>query len=245
MDEHEAPIMGDWDPIAEWWSSEIEGDPIYASDVHPLYSSLVAGCSGRFADLGCGEGQAMPMTGPGTIGIDLSQSLLATAATKGPCVRAWLPDLACFRDGVFDHAGSIYLVDLIHDEEKFFAETARTVRTGGTLTIVINHPVYTAPGSAPIADTDGEVLWRWGHYRSRGASAEPAGDRSVVFHHRPLDVLLNSAASHGWSLDRLVEQPLSEAAIASVPGYEGQGAIPRLLGARWINAGGLGAPDAS
>jgi hypothetical protein len=163
--------------------------------------------------------------------------LLVEAVAKGPCVRARLPDLACFKADVFDHACAIYLLELIEDEHGFFAETARTVRLDGTLSIVINHPVYTAPESAPISDLDGEVLWRWGHYRSRGASAEPAGDHSVVFFHRPLDILLTAAAEYGWMLDKLVEQPLSQAAIEAVPGYVGQDAIPRLLGARWINTG--------
>jgi SAM-dependent methyltransferase len=237
MDEHEAPIAGDWDPIAEWWTEEITGDPIYASDVHPLYRMLTRGLVGRIADLGCGDGQAMAMTGSGTIGIDLSQALLEKAISTGPCVRSRLPDLSCFRDDAFDHACSVYLLDLIDDEERFFAETARTVRAGGSLSVVMNHPVYTAPDSAPIADLDGEVLWRWGHYRSRGASAEPAGEHSVVFFHRPVDVLLNAAAAEGWMLERLVEQPLSPAAIAAVPGYDGQDSIPRLLGARWANIG--------
>jgi SAM-dependent methyltransferase len=238
MDEHEEPITGNWDPIAQWWRDEVADDPIYRSDVHPLYRHLTRGLGGVVADLGCGDGQGMPMTGPGTIGIDLSQELLDRARDVGPCVRARLPDLACFRDAVFDHAASIYLVDLIDDEGMFFAETARVVAPGGCLAVVMNHPVYTAPGSAPILDLDGEVLWRWGHYRSRGASAEPAGDRSVVFHHRPLDVLLNAAADAGWALEQIVEQPLTAEAIAAVPGYVGQHAIPRLLGIRWRKPAG-------
>lgn len=237
MDEREASIIGDWDPIAAWWMAEIAGDPIYESDVHPLYRSLTAGLAGRVIDLGCGDGQAMTLTGPGTVGADLSQSLLAHAVTIGPCVRVRLPDLGCFRASAFDHAASIYLLDLIDDEAAFFSEAARVVRNGGTLSIVMNHPVYTAPGSAPISDSDGEVLWRWGQYRAKGASAEPAGKQSVVFFHRPMDILLNSAAVAGWMLDTLIEQPLSPEAVRAVPGYQGQDSIPRLLGVRWINVG--------
>jgi len=185
------------------------------------------------------------MTGEGTIGIDLSHDLLRTATTHGPCVRADLPDLRSFRDGAFDHAVSVYLVDLIPDEAAFFRQVGRVVDVGGSLVVVMNHPVYTAPGSAPIADSDGEVMWRWGHYRSHGASAEPAGEHSVVFYHRPLDVLVNAAADAGWILDRMIEQPLSREAIDAVPGYEGQDSVPRLLGIRWRNGAANPAPDLS
>ncbi len=238
MDQYEEPIIGNWDPIAQWWRDEVADDPIYRSDVHPLYRRLTHGLDGVVADLGCGDGQGMTMTGPGTIGVDLSHELLVRARDVGPCVRTRLPDLACFRDDVFDHAASVYLVDLIEDERSFFAETARVVAPGGCLVVVMNHPAYTAPGSAPILDVDGEVLWRWGHYRSRGASAEPAGDHSVVFYHRPLDALLNAASGADWALEQIVEQPLSPEAIAAVPGYEGQDAIPRLLGIRWRRPAG-------
>ena len=56
MEEHEAPIAGDWDPIAQWWSDEIADDPIYASDVHPLYRVLTEGVGGLVADLAADSG---------------------------------------------------------------------------------------------------------------------------------------------------------------------------------------------
>ena len=75
-------------------------------------------------------------------------------------------------------------------------------------------------------DEDGEVLWRWGSYFTTGASDEPAGDHTVRFHHRPLGMLLTSAAAHGWSLEAFRERPLSEGVVAVEPGYVGQEQIP-------------------
>ena len=230
---NEVPTADDWDDIAQWWLKSISDDPIYASDVHPLYRELVDGVDGLFLDLGCGNGQGMALvTGP-VVGVDLSQVLLEEATTVAPVIRGRLPSLAFLRDDSFDHAGAVYLLDLIADDDSFFSEVARVVRPGGTLSIVINHPIYTAPGSAPIADIDGEVLWRWGNYHTRGSSAEVAGDRTVDFHHRPTEALLTSAARSGWSLDVLRERPLSPDAIAGEPGYLGQDQIPRLMGVRW------------
>ncbi len=224
-----------WDDIAPWWIAEVDGDPAYGTDVHPLYRSLLPAESGMVLDLGCGEGQAMPFTQGWTVGVDLSHRLLTEALEHGPCVRAHLPDLSSFRDDVFDTAVSIYLLDLISDETRFFSEIARVVKPGGALAIVINHPVCTAPGSAPIGDTDGEVLWRWGSYHHRGSSFEIGGGRNLEFFHRPIDVLLNEATDAGWALERIDERPLSAATIERLPEYVGQEAVPRLLGVRWRN----------
>lgn len=229
-------ISGDenWDGIAPWWIAEVKGDPAYGTDVHPLFRSLLPARAGRVVDLGCGEGQAMPLIDGWTVGVDLSQVLLTEAIAHGPCVRNRLPGLSCFIEGAFDTAVSIYLLDLIPDEAEFFSQIARVVRIGGALVIVINHPVCTAPGSAPIGDRDGEVLWRWGSYHDRGSSFEPGGGRSLEFFHRPLDLLLNSATGAGWVLERIEERPLSPATIERLPEYVGQEAVPRLLGVRWL-----------
>lgn len=225
-----------WDDIASWWMAEVDGDPAYVTDVHPLYVSLLPESPGVLLDVGCGEGQAMPFNSGWTVGVDLSQHLLREAMAHGPCVRTRLPDLTCFAEDAFDTAGSIYLLDLIADEARFFSELARVVRPGGSLALVINHPVCTAPGSAPIGDVDGEILWRWGDYHRRGSSFEVGGGRNLEFFHRSIGVLLNEAASAGWVLEHVEERPLSPATIERLPEYVGQESVPRLLGARWRNA---------
>jgi len=227
-------IMTDnWDDIASWWITEVSADPTYRFDVNPVLADLLPQPVGTFLDLGCGEGQTMPLVPSRVIGIDLSFALAEVAAKSGDVVVAMLPDLGAFKEASVDGAYSIYLVDLIEDHEAFFDATARVVRSGGTLVIIINHPVFTAPGGIPLMDVDGEVLWRWGTYFERGSSVEPAGHRDIRYFHRPLDDLLNAAAASGWRLDRVAERGLSQDAIAVLPGYEGQERIPRLLGVRW------------
>ncbi len=220
-----------WDDLAEWWSAEVVKDQAYATDVHPILGDLLPEEPGAAMDLGCGEGQGMRITG--AFGCDLSIDLLRRATASGPVVQTRLPDLGWLRDASLDTAYAVYLLDLIEDDDGFFRESARVVRPGGALVVVMNHPVYTAPGSAPISDTDGEILWRWGSYFKRGSSSEPAGAGEVEFFHRPISDLLTTAAASGWLLTRIIERGLSREVIESIPSYVGQEDIPRLLGVRW------------
>ena len=224
---------GTWDELAQWWSDEIRDDPAYASDVHPILLHLLEGTAGATIDLGCGEGQGMRLVGGDMVGTDLSGALLEQARDAAPVVQAALPQLAWAKDASFDRALSVYLVDLIDDHVTFFTETARVVKDGGHLVVVINHPVFTAPGSAPFIDEDGDVLWRWGSYFTPGSSSEPAGDGIVEFFHRPMGDLLTCAARSGWVLEEMVERGLSAETITRIPAYVGQEHIPRIAGFRW------------
>ena len=232
-----------WDPISAWWIEDVASDPLHEEDVRSLLEVLVGHPEGVVADLGCGEGQWLRWLGSDRVGdvadfrmlgCDLSASLLKRAATAAPVVRCRLPDLGWLRADSIDAAVSVYVADLFADLDRFFAETARVTVGGGSLTIIVNHPAFTAPGSTPLMDQDGEVVFRWGDYFGEGSSTEPAGDRELRFYHRSIGRLLSAAAEAGWSLQRLEERGLSAATIARYPGYSGQQHIPRILGATWV-----------
>ena len=223
-----------WAAIAEWWEQIGVADPSYRHDVVPMVRDLVPGDHRIALDLGCGTGHLAPAIGGTVVGVDASHQLAATALRTMPVAVGRAPDLAFLADASVDLVVSVYLVDLLDDDRRFFDEVRRIVRPGGGLVIVINHPVYTAPGSVPIADVDGEILWRWGDYFEPGTSDEPAGPGSVRYHHRSLAALLGNAADAGWRLEAIRERPLGRDAIAEMPGYEGQDTIPRYLGVRWV-----------
>ncbi len=228
--------IDDWDPIAPWWRREVADDPVYTDQILPMLESLLPAPEGVVVDLGCGEGQGMRRVverGGHPVGCDLSRALLGVARTAGPVVRCRLPDLGWLRDGVVDVAYSVYVLDLLGDAAGFFADTARVVRPGGALVVIINHPAYTPHAAGPIIDVDGEVLWRWGAYLQSGTSLQPAGGDTVIFHHRSMSSLLTTAAAAGWSLVEMREEGLGAAAIAREPGYRGQEGIPRVLGLCW------------
>jgi SAM-dependent methyltransferase len=226
-------VGSSWDELSGWWAEEVDQDPAYPLDVHPILLELMQDSVGLAMDLGCGEGQGMRFIGNHVFGCDISLDLLRRANAGGTVVQTELPDLRWLRDCSLDTAVSVYVVDLIRDHVEFFAETARVVKQGGELVIVINHPAFTAPGSCPMLDTDDEILWRWGAYFAEGSSTEPAGDGVVEFFHRPMDELLTSAATAGWALEGMIERGLSDETVARIPSYAGQQYIPRLLGVRW------------
>lgn len=222
-----------WERLAAWWLDEVN-DPAYAEVVTPLLLELVerVETGGVVADLGSGDGRMMSVvaeaTGSRVVGVELVESLARRAAS--PVVVSRLPVIP-FADASLRGAYAVLVLDHIEDHEALFAEIGRVVQPGGFLAVVSNHPVWTAPGSTPIEDSDGEILWRPGRYFDGGSSTEPAGGGEVVFFHRSMSDLLNAAADAGWSLERLMELSDQESVGSEVP---------RLMGVRWRNRSGTG-----
>ena len=224
-----------WDDIAEWWVREVADDPVYRDDVGPIVDRLLGGTSDPILELGCGEGQWLRRIDTHTraFGTDASHSLLARAVRALPVVTAVLPELGWVRSEAIGTAITLFVLELVEDHERFFAEAARVVAPGGTLILIFNHPVFTAPDSGPFMDPDLDVFWRWGSYLEAGSSDVPAGSETIVMYHRTVAEFLTSAARCGWSLEEMIETPLGPAAIEREPSYAGQEGIPRFLGVRW------------
>ena len=218
-----------WSELSEWWVSEIAEDPAYETVVTPALLEMLRPRPGStYLDLGSGEGRVMRAVteaGSSVHGVDLNRDLAQLANGAGPVVIGALPELGFFRDDSYDGAFCVLVVEHIEDHHRMFEETARTVKPGGVLALVMNHPVWTAPGSTPVTDFDGETLWRPGDYFSQGETTEPAGEHRVVFHHRSTAELVNSAADAGWCLERMLEAPHHD--------LTEQKGIPRLMACRW------------
>ncbi len=228
--------MSDWDQLADWWAREVE-DPAYVHDVQPLLDSLLAGLDGPSLDMGCGEGRVAGTLPPPVFGCDSAGRLLERARARGAAVvRSHLPDLSWLRTDSIATAVGCLVLEHLPDASELFTAVARIVKPGGSLVVVSNHPAFTSSGSGPIVDqSDGEILWRWGTYLVDSIAIEPAGEGSVVFHHRSLSAILNLAARAGWSLAQMVEAGASPETIERVPGLAGQEHMPRLIGLRWRN----------
>jgi SAM-dependent methyltransferase len=229
-------MRSDWEDLAGWWREELAGDAAYREQVLPLLLNLLDPQPGlSYLDAGCGNGRVMEAVGAigaRVIGCDVNGELLRSARAHGPVVVCRLPVLDWVRPASLDGAYASLVVEHLGDLESFFAAIADAVRLNGTLALVVNHPLFTAPESGPVVDpTDGEVFWRWGTYLEDGFTEEPAGESHIVFYHRPLATLLNAAAKAGWALERSAEQA---APTTHDPLLASQEHIPRLLGLRWV-----------
>ncbi len=227
-----------WDDLARWWRAEIENDPAYADEVDPLFWRLIGDPGGlEILDIGCGTGRVMAQLGTSAtriVGFDSSQVLLADASGFGEVVHGNLPALSPLPTNGFDLAYAVLVLEHLPSLGELFEEVARVVRTGGRFVAVLNHPMSTAPGSAPVVDpVDAEVLWRVGEYLSTGWHDEPVADKVLRFFHRPAGVLLTEAAAAGLRLDLLLEQGPPAASVERIPLLDLQRHIPRLMGIRW------------
>lgn len=214
-----------WTRLADWWRRELASDPTYDEVVTPLLLDLLDPRPGHhYLDLGCGDGRVMRTVarhGARVHGLDLNLDLVRMAGVVAVARLPWIP----IDDDVYDGTYSVLTLEHISDHGRFFVEAARVTKQAGVMVVVMNHPIWTAPESTPITDSDGEVLWRPGRYFSTGQTELPAGGSSIIFHHRTVADLLSSAADGGWRLERMVELPHHE--------VEDQMGIPRLLGCRW------------
>ena len=217
--------------------TELAEDPAYDEEVLPLALDLLdPQPDAVYLDLGCGEGRVMAAIaarGAIPVGVDVAASLLDKASRFGQVHRAEIPPLSFLDDNSVDGVVVVLVLEHLEDEVSLFAEAARVTRSGGAMALVINHPVWTAPKSTPIVDDTDEILWRPGEYFSHGWSDEPAGDGSVRFHHRTMAQLLTSAADARWQLRRMIEEGVTPAQVARIPGLAGQNHLLRLLGVRW------------
>ena len=229
--------MGGWNELTEWWLVEAD-DPAYREEVAPLFLAVMPPCRGQvLLDLGCGDGRLQDLVaarGAIAIGVDINIDLARIAARTHPVFLNHLPAMACVKDASVDGAYVVLALEHFEDSRRFFAETARVTRPGGSLTAVINHPVYTAPRSGPVLDpTDGELFWRFGHYLSPGRTRDPAGDRTVEFIHRPIGTLLTEAAAAGWILEEMREQGVGSGQAGRDPILAKHRDIPHLMAIRW------------
>lgn len=224
----------EWSGLADWWVAEVR-DPAYRTEVLPLLGDVLPDVAGQTVlEVGCGEGQVLrelAAAGAVALGMDLDMGL---ARLAGPAFRGVLPSLAPVRDHAVDGVVCNLVLEHLASVEGVFEEWQRVVRPGGWCVLVVNHPLQTAPGAAPVTDPDdGEVFLRVGDYFGEGWTDEPAGAGVVRFHHRPLGVVLEHAAAAGWQLERFEERAVSATLRASDPSWAGHEHVPRLLGARW------------
>ncbi|HVB05890.1 MAG TPA: class I SAM-dependent methyltransferase [Acidimicrobiales bacterium] len=230
-----------WDEHAGWWKKTFThgADIEYEREILPLVTAELGGL-GLVLDLGCGEGQvarALAAAGPAVVGLDPSRAQLDNARAEGggPRLVCGAGEALPFAGGSLGGVVCCLAIEHSDDPDALLGEVARVLVPGGTLLLLVNHPMYQGPGSGFVDDQIlDEHYWRVGPYLSEQVTVEQVdAGVAIPFAHRPLSRYLNPLAALDLLLVEMHEPPpLPEFLAGSVdPALEG--AIPRLLAMRF------------
>ena len=176
----------------------------------------------RILDLGCGFGyfarEARARGARQVIGVDLSGRMLAAAraATRDDgilYVRAALEDYAPESDA-FDLVVSSLALHYIANYASLVRKVASSLVGGGRFAFSVEHPIFTAHGSADwYYGTTGERLhWPVDHYREEGERRTNWFVDGVVKYHRTIETYVNGIIDAGLCIVRL-EEPDAESPL--------------------------------
>lgn len=235
--EHEANTTTEWEMYSEWWQEGFTdgADAEYTEQIIPLILEHLP-ATGTLVDIGAGEGQIARVaaaSGMRSIAVERANGQLSVGAARGGDVW-WVQGEAVelpLADGSVDAAVLCLVIEHIEDLDAALSETARVLRPGGRLLILMNHPILQTPNSGWIDDHIlEEQYWRVGPYLIEQTTIEEVGrDIFLTFHHRPLGRYLNGAAAVGLTLAHFIEPSPAPGFLAESPEYSEADTIPRLL----------------
>jgi len=193
----------------------------------------------RVLDLGCGLGyfarEARARGAREVVGVDISERMLAEARrlTNDPAilyVRAGLDEFQPDKDG-FDLVVSSLALHYIADYPALVQRVAGWLVPGGRFAFSVEHPIYTAHGTADwYKSADGAALhWPVDHYRDEGERRTRWFVDGVVKHHRTVETYVNALLDAGLRLVRLDEPEADPAALAGKPEWREERRRPRFL----------------
>ena len=183
----------------------------------------------RVVDLGCGFGWfcrwAAEAGAESVLGIDLSENMLARAATDtASSISERITyqrqdlDAVALPAGAFDLAYSSLTVHYLVELERFVATVHRSLVHGGTFVFSAEHPIYTAP-TAPgfVTDESGRPTWPLDGYLREGSRTTDWLAPGVVKQHRTIATYLRYLRSAGFEVTELIEWGPSDEQVAEVP----------------------------
>jgi SAM-dependent methyltransferase len=202
-----------------------------------LPPSLI-GC--RILDLGCGLGyfarEARARGAASVLGIDISERMLAEARRHGSdagisyvqgSLESFIPDAASF-----DLVVSMLALHYIADYAGMVRRIARGLVPGGRFAFSVEHPVFTASGTADWhRGPDGAPLhWPVDRYREEGERRTSWFVDGVVKYHRTIETYVNTLLEAGLTLVR-IEEPEAESQqlLAKRPALQDERRRPPFL----------------
>ena len=176
----------------------------------------------RVLDLGCGLGyfarEARARGARRVVGVDLSERMLEAArgATRDDGIlytRAALEDYAP-EAAAFDLVVSSLALHYIADYAALVRKVAACLVPGGRFAFSVEHPIFTAHGSADwyYGANGARLHWPLDRYRDEGERRTHWFVDGVVKYHRTIETYVNGLLDAGLCLARL-EEPEADAAV--------------------------------
>lgn len=193
----------------------------------------------RVLDLGCGLGyfarEARARGARAVLGVDVSERMLdeARRRTSDAAISYIRTGLEIFTADAasFDLVVSSLALHYIADYRALVRRVAMWLAPGGRFAFSVEHPVFTAHGSADWhRDAEGTaLLWPLDRYRDEGERRTHWFVDGVVKYHRTVETYVNGLLDAGLRIARLEEPEADDAALAEKPEWREERRRPPFL----------------
>ena len=217
-----------WNKVAGWYDTLLHLEGTYQQDVIlPNLLRLLAIKKGeKILDLACGQGffsQALAAQGAEVTGVDLAPNLIKLAREQCQGSTLTLKYLVApadnlgkeIKDKSFDKVLVVLALQNIENLAGVLAEAGRTLRAGGQLFLVLNHPAFRNPKhTAWDFDEKNKIQYRRvEEYLSESRTeidmnpgqTATGSKKSTISFHRPLQVYFKQLVKNGFMVRRLEE----------------------------------------
>ena len=226
-----ADLAAAWERNAQTWIAwaRAEGHDSYWRFNRDLFLEVVPGPGRRTLDLGCGEGRLsrdLKALGHEVVGVDLSETMLASAREADPAIETHKADAAelPFADASFDCVVAFMSLQDIERLDESVAEAARVLERGGAFCIAIVHPVNSA--GLFEGDDAGSPFTITGSYLESSYYADEIErdglSLEIVSMHRPLESYAAALTKAGLPIEELREPRLPERGLETDRGRRWQ-----------------------
>lgn len=142
-----------WGGVAKWYEDLLQGEGTYQKEVilPNLLRLLDLKAGMKVLDLACGPGffsKEFIKRGAKVIGVDISGELIEIARQSAIGAEFYVSSadkLPFIKTGSIDKAVIVLALQNIEDTPAVLKECARVLKDGGTLSLVLNHPVFRNP----------------------------------------------------------------------------------------------------
>lgn len=217
------PPKTSWEKVSRWYGEHLDKEGTYQDEiVYPGVLRLLGLKDGqKLLDIACGEGafarRAAKTADVRIVGFDASPSLVKQAKTQAPRnAEFFVADASDFARRLpehdFDAAACILAIQNIEPFAPVFRDAAKALKSGGRLTVVMNHPCFRQPRQSG---------WGWDENRKLQyrrvdkyleayevpIQAHPgsAPDVKTFSYHRPLQAYAKALSDAGFAIDALEE----------------------------------------